>query len=770
MSEPRENRHDAAAPGSAAQGGAPEVGALQIGEVRVGAAESPDTAGQGGVSEDGAAQGSALEAGAAQVGAPEDGASLGAGSRPFPLAARLAAVTALALALIGGGAVAGLAGLKGAAPPAPRPGVSREVVDREGRLLRPFALPDGRWRLAATVEDVDPRLVALLEAYEDKRFSDHGGIDPVALARAAWQGLGARRVVSGGSTLTMQVARLLEPPRPRTLGAKLAQMRRALELEARLSKAEILSLYLTLAPYGGNIEGVRAASLTYFGKEPRRLTLGETALLVALPQSPEARRPDRARAQARAARDRVLDRLLRDGVLSADEVRVAKAEPMPQGRRALPRLAPHLAEDMVAERPALPRHLLTLDGPLQERLEALVKERTEALGRGLSAALLVVDNDSAEVRAYVGAADFSDRARSGEVDLARAVRSPGSTLKPFIYALAFDDGIAHPETLIEDRPVRFGAWRPENFDHGFQGTLSVRKALQMSLNVPAVRLLDAVGPQRLASRLKEAGARLELPPGAAPALPMGLGGVGIRLTDLAMLYATLARGGAAHPLVYRRDDGALGAARPGHLVGEVAAWYVGQCLLGTPAPDNALGGRIAFKTGTSYGYRDSWAVGFDGRRTVAVWVGRPDGQAVADLTGRSAAAPLLFDAFARIVRTPASLGPAPRGALVAANPRLPPPQRHFGGAATARAMQVVYPPDGARVARDGEEAAPADADAFAVKVEGGVLPLTLLVDGRPVTRAEDRRVLFWTPPGRGFARITVIDAAGSADSITVRVD
>ncbi|MFG1296501.1 penicillin-binding protein 1C [Xanthobacter variabilis] len=692
------------------------------------------------------------------------------GASRFPLAARLAAVTALAVALIGGGAVAGLAGLRAAAPPAPHPAVSREVVDREGRLLRPFALPDGRWRLAATVDDVDPRFIALIEAYEDKRFAAHGGIDPAALARAAWQGLTSGRVVSGGSTLTMQVARLLEPPRPRTLSAKLAQMRGALELEARLSKAEILSLYLTLAPYGGNIEGVRAASLAYFGKEPRRLTLGEMALLVALPQSPEARRPDRALERARAARARVLDRLLNDGVISADEARVAKAEPMPRGRRPMPRLAPHLAEDMVAERPALSRHLLTLDAPLQERLEALLRERTEALGRGLSAALVVVDNDGAEVRAYVGSADFADHARAGEVDLARAVRSPGSTLKPFIYALAFDDGIAHPETLIEDRPVRFGAWRPENFDRGFQGTLSVRKALQMSLNVPAVRLLDAVGPQRLASRLKDAGARLELPAGAAPALPMGLGGVGIRLTDLAMLYSALARGGEAQPLVYRRADGAVTTPRPAHLVGAVAAWYVGQCLLGTPAPENALGGRIAFKTGTSYGYRDSWAVGFDGRRTVAVWVGRPDGQPVADLTGRAAAAPLLFDAFARIVRRPASLGAAPRGALVAGNGRLPPPQRHFGGVLDGAAMQVVYPPDGARVVRDDGQTPDAEASPFAVKVEGGLLPLTLLVDGQPVSHAQDRRVLFWNPAGRGFARITVIDAAGRADSVTVRVE
>ncbi|MFG1378968.1 penicillin-binding protein 1C [Xanthobacter autotrophicus] len=676
---------------------------------------------------------------------------------------RVAAGLVLGAGLLAGGGFAGLTYVRANAPPAPPLKVSAEVVDREGRLLRPFALPDGRWRLAATVADVDPRLLTMILAYEDRRFERHGGVDALALLRAAGQAAGSLRVVSGGSTLTMQVARLTLPPRPRTLAAKLAQMRRALELEERLSKSEILGLYLTLAPYGGNIEGVRAAALTYFGKEPRRLTLGEAALLVALPQAPESRRPDRFAARARAARDRVLDRLLSQGLIAADEVRVAKAEPVPMARRPLPQLAPHLAEQMVAERPDLSRHLSTLDAPLQEKLEELVRERTRALGRGLSSALVVMDNDSAQVRAYVASADYLDRERAGAVDLARAVRSPGSTLKPFIYALAFEDGIAHPETLIEDRPARFGGWRPENFDRGFQGTLSVRKALQLSLNVPAVRLLDAVGPQRLATRLQQAGARLELPPGAAPALPMGLGGVGIRLVDLTMLYGALARGGEAHPLVFRREGGAVAVPRRSQLVDPVAAWYAGQCLLGTPAPENALGGRIAFKTGTSYGYRDSWAMGFDGRRTVGVWVGRPDGQAVPDLTGRAAAAPLLFDAFARIVRTPAGLGPAPRGAVMAANARLPVPQRHFGRTRQEQPLQVVYPPDGARVSG-------AEAETLALKVDGGTFPLTLLLDGRPVAQVEDRRTLSWTPQGRGFARLTVIDADGLSDSVTVRVE
>jgi len=689
---------------------------------------------------------------------------------PARLGLRLAALSFVMVALVAGGAAAGLsgvlAGIRARAPGAPHPVVAREVVDREGRLLRAFPLNDGRWRLAAEPGDVDPRLIAMLTAYEDKRFFDHGGIDTVAMARAALQALTSGRVISGGSTLSMQVARLTEPPRPRTLSAKIAQMRRALELEARLSKAEILSLYLTLAPYGGNIEGIRAAALTYFGKEPRRLTLGEAALLVALPQSPEARRPDRSPARARAARDRVLDRLAGAGLISADEVRLARLENVPQARRPMPMVAPHLAEDMVTAAPGLAIHRLALDAPLQQRLEALARERTEALGRGLSTAIVVVDNESAEVRAYVGSADFADRSRAGEVDLARAVRSPGSTLKPFIYALAFEDGLVHPDSLIEDAPVRFGAWRPENFDRSFQGTLPVRRALQLSLNVPAVRLLEAVGPERLAARLHQAGARLELPPGAAPGLPLGLGGVGIRLVDLAMLYSALARGGEAHALVYRREAKAVAAPRRADLVGEVAAYYVGRCLIGAPAPDHALSGRIAFKTGTSYGYRDAWAIGYDGRRTVAVWVGRPDGQAVAGLMGRTAAAPLLFDAFARIVRVPAPLPPSPKGALAEGNAaRLPPPQRHFGRTRQEQAMEVVYPPEGARVSREGS-----DGEGLAIKVSGGVEPFTLLLDGRPIARAEGRRTLFWTPPGRGFTRLTVIDGAGATASVTVRVE
>jgi penicillin-binding protein 1C len=553
--------------------------------------------------------------------------------------AGLAAVAAL-VALAGGAWVYAL----GPAPLGKNLETSHIVLDREGRLLRAYATVEGRWRLPARVEDVDPRFVRLLLGYEDKRYYEHHGVDPFAIGRAAFQLISQRHIVSGASTLSMQVARLLEPREHRSFGAKLRQITRAFELEYALGKDEILSLYLTLAPYGGNLEGIRSASLANFGKEPKRLSLSEAALLVALPQSPELRRPDRFPAVARAARDRVLDRAVAQGIVPQDEVARAKSEPSPQARKALPVLAPHAADEVVAAEPAMRTHRLTIDATLQKTLEDLARERARALGPQISVAILAVDNATGEIRARVASADYFDARRAGQVDMTNALRSPGSTLKPFIYGLGFEDGLIHPETLIDDRPARYGSYTPENFDLTFQGTVTVRRALQLSLNVPAIAVLGKVGVNRLSARLAQAGAALVLPKGEAPGLAMGLGGVGIRLTDLVMLYIGLARGGLTTPLIERAGTSPASGRR---LLEPVAAWYVGNILIGAPPPDNAPHGRIAFKTGTSYGYRDAWAVGFDGRMTVGVWVGRPDGAPVPGLVGRAAAAPILFDASAR---------------------------------------------------------------------------------------------------------------------------
>jgi penicillin-binding protein 1C len=645
------------------------------------------------------------------------------------------------------------------------------VVDRDGRLLRPYTTPDGRWRIKAAREDVDPRLLALLFAYEDKRFLSHPGIDPVALLRAGAQLVRNGRIVSGASTLTMQVARLLEPRAERSLAAKLRQMVRAVELERRLSKDEILGLYLSLAPYGGNLEGVRAASLAYFGKEPRRLTLGEAALLVALPQSPELRRPDRSIEAARRARDRVLDRAAAAGLAPLDEIERARHEPVPGARKPMPMLAPQAADAVVADAPERMLHRLTIDASLQKSLEELARERARALGPDISVAIVAVDHASGEILARVASADYFDERRAGQVDMTRAVRSPGSTLKPFIYGLGFEDGLIHPETLIEDRPTRFGGYAPENFDLTFQGTVTVRRALQLSLNVPAVAVLDKVGASRFTARLGQAGGALVLPKGEAPGLAMGLGGVGVTLTDLVTLYAGLARLGTVVPLSERMADAPQPAA-PRRLMDQVAAWYVGNILLGTPPPENAVGGRIAFKTGTSYGYRDAWSVGFDGKRTIGVWVGRADGAPVPGLIGRSAAAPILFDAFARTGKLIAPLPAAPAGTLTAATGKLPPPLQRFratglAGESADAPPRIMFPPNGARLElASGPDGKP---EAIALKVTGGVGALTVMVNGMPVETGEGRRTLFFAPEGPGFVRLTVMDGNGSTDSVLVRL-
>jgi penicillin-binding protein 1C len=653
-------------------------------------------------------------------------------------------------------------------PPADALAMSVEVVDRDGRLLRPYATAEGRWRLKAGTGDVDPRYLDMLIAYEDRRFRAHHGVDPLALVRAAWQWVLHREIVSGGSTLTMQVARLLEPRPERTLTAKLRQMVRAVQLERRLGKDEILALYLSLAPYGGNIEGVRAASLAYFGKEPRRLSRAEAALLVALPQSPEARRPDRSPERARAARDRVLERVAADIGIPADEVAWAQSDPVPHARRPMPALAPHAADQAVAAAPDIGRHQLTIDARLQHALETLARERAIAFGAEISVAILAVDHASGEILARVASPDYFDMSRAGQVDLTRALRSPGSALKPFIYGLAFEDGLAHPETLIEDRPIRYGNYAPENFDLTFQGTVPARKALQLSLNVPAVALLDRIGAARLSARLSQAGGSMVFRKGEAPGLAMGLGGVGVTLTDLTMLYAGLARQGMTMALVERKSELSL-ARPPRRLLDPVAAWYVGNVLLGTPPPENAARNRIAFKTGTSYGYRDAWAVGFDGRRTIGVWVGRPDGAPVPGILGRTAAAPILFDAFARTGELATPLPPAPKGAIIAGNGKLPPPLQRFNadavGGRNGERVRIMFPPNGARLelALAGGRPEP-----VALKIAGGVEPLTVLVNGVPQERGSGRTI-FFDPQGPGFLRLTVVDAKGTADSVMVRL-
>ena len=635
--------------------------------------------------------------------------------------------------------------------PALVPEVSVEVQDRDGRLLRAWPVADGRWRLATTRADVDRTYLAMLQAFEDRRFRRHAGVDPLALLRAAGQAIRHGRIVSGGSTLTMQVARLLEGGPTGSPSAKLRQIRVALALERRLGKDAILDLYLTLAPFGGNLEGVRAASWAWFGREPKGLTPAEAALLVALPQSPEARRPDRDPLAARAARDRVLARVAAD----AREADAARAVPVPQARLAMPMLAAHRAE---ALRPAAGALRLTLDAGMQARLETMLRARIAAWPAPVSAALLVVEHATGAVRAAIGSPDILDASRVGAIDMTQAVRSPGSTLKPLVYGLGFETGLIHPETLLADRPTDFGGYAPSNFDGGWHGEVSVRQALQASLNVPAVAVLDAVGPATLLARLRRAGLAPSLPRDEAPGLALALGGLGLSLTDLVTLYSAMARGGKPVPLALQGETESAVALAP--VLSLRAAWHVGDILAGQPAPGGrgATGPAIAWKTGTAWGYRDAWAIGFDGRHTVGVWLGRADAGAVPGLTGASAAAPLLFEAFARLEGVPAPLPPRPADLPDLSHSDLPPGLRRFRPQPDAAGPRIASPPDGAVV----DLGLVGAAAQLGVRVDGGRAPFVWLRDGQVLPADPFARTLLVPVAEPGFVRITVIDATGAA--------
>lgn len=659
-------------------------------------------------------------------------------------------------------------------PPLPqRLTTSTEVRDRDDALLRVYAIQDGIWRLRTRLEDVDPTFVKMLIAYEDKRFFEHSGVDVFAFIRSAWQLATHGRIVSGGSTITMQVARLIEPRKERSFGLKLLQIARAFQIERRLSKPEILERYLTLAPYGGNLEGVRAAAFSYFGKEPKRLSIAEAALLTALPQLPERRRPDRHFENAMLSRERVLQRVVDAGVIDAQDLQIATRETIPKNRLALPALAAHMSDRALRLKPQEPIHRLTLKKTVQQNLEVVASGAASNLGPHVSVAMVLADSRNGNILASVGSPDYFDSSRKGWIDMTRVVRSPGSTLKPFIYGLGFEDGLIAQETIIEDRPQNFSGYRPRNFDLSYQGDVSIRQALQMSLNVPAISLLEAVGPMKLMSRFRQAGIGLQLPRDAEASLAIGLGGVGITLRDLVQAYTALADGGSLSQL---RDGteitepvGALS-----DILSPTATWQVGDILSGVNPPVGARKINIAYKTGTSYGYRDAWSVGYDGRYVLGVWVGRPDGAPVSSLTGYGSAAPILFEAFSKSGIALEPLPRAPVGALRSIARDLPITHVRFSGLSTIAPIQgrapkepdpqIVNPRDGAHIEMAELQAARAP---LVVRLNGGQAPFRLIANGKVLSERVRSRNLEWFPNKPGPTTLTVIDAAGRASSVQI---
>jgi penicillin-binding protein 1C len=636
------------------------------------------------------------------------------------------------------------------------------ALDRRGAWLRALPVEDGRWRIRTDLDRTDDSFKKRLIAVEDARFYSHLGVDPLAVVRAAGSAIIHGRATSGASTLTMQTARLLEP-RSRNLGSKLIEMIRAVQLESRLTKRETLALYLTLAPYGGNLEGVRAASLAYFGHEPTSLTDGEQALLIALPQSPEARRPDRRPEAARYARRAVLDKMVRAKVLSEAAASEAEAEPLPR-RAPFPALAWNIAGELAKAAPVSQASVIsTIDADLQARLEPMAAAVAASQGTDAAAAILVVEIKGRAVRAAVGSAG-RDRP-GGWVDMTRALRSPGSALKPFIYAMAMDDGLVAADTQLADNATRFADYQPENFDRVFHDKVTVREALTHSLNVPAVATLERLGPEAFAGRIEAAGAHLARPKSElkAAGLALALGGEGITLRDLVMLYAALGDGGLAKPLAWTEVDAKLREKSGGtRMVRPEAARQVLDILREAPAPRGrapsalTLGGpAMAFKTGTSYGFRDAVAAGVVGGYAMIVWTGRADGGARGGLTGRDAALPLLFD-VADVVGAPAA---APRPIAPKAAPQALQTLR-----AAAEGPRLIFPPDGAAV----------QVEALGPKSRGLVLAaggedLTWYVAGTPLAADPVSGRVVWRPSAPGFYKLSVVDGQGRKATSRVRI-
>lgn len=543
--------------------------------------------------------------------------------------------------------------------PLPEDGLARVVLAEDGTPLWRFADAEGVWRYPVATDEVSPYYLEALLTYEDRWFYQHPGVNPLALGRAAWQNLSGGRVLSGGSTLSMQVARLLDPHQ-RTLAGKFKQLWRTLQLEWHLSKDEILALYLNRAPFGGTLQGVAAASWAYLGKPPSQLTRAEAALLAVLPQAPSRLRPDRHPERAQAARDKVLRRMAQFAQWSQSAVDEALQEPVLLAPRQEPNLAPLLARRLnVAGSPPLIR--TTLDANLQRRLEDLLLGWRARLPERTSAAILVVDSESMAVRAYLGSLDVGDDKRYGHVDMIRAQRSPGSTLKPFLYGLAMDAGLIHSESLLQDVPRRYGDYRPGNFAAGFIGPMSASEALATSLNLPAVQLLEAYGPKRFAGELRGAGVPLALPAGAEPNLALILGGAGSRLEELVAGYSAFARNGlAARPRLQPQD-----ALHERRLLSPGSAWIVRRILAGQARPDRDPRAELvqrpvlAWKTGTSYGFRDAWAIGVGPRHLIGVWIGRPDGTPVPGQFGLASAAPLLLQVHDLLVNRDRQRGLVP---------------------------------------------------------------------------------------------------------------
>ncbi len=529
---------------------------------------------------------------------------------------------------------------------------SVQVKDQNGELMHAFLSADDKWRMYAELEEITPLLKKTFLYKEDKYFYYHPGVNPVSVLKALAANVIQRETVSGASTITMQVVRMMQP-RPRTLKSKLIEAWNAFRLERRYSKDEILQMYFNLVPFGGNIEGVRSASVLYFGKPPRLLSLAEITTLTVIPNNPAHLTPGKKGSQRLLGeRNKWLKRFGKSRLFPDGVVEDALEEPMEAARREAPQKAPHLALRIRKEHPSDHIIVAALRQPVQSQAEALVNNyinRIRALGIH-NAAVLVLNNETMEAEGYVGSADFGNPFDGGQVDGVRAVRSPGSTLKPFLYASVFDKGLAIPKSVVNDVPSNFGGYEPENFDMKFKGPVTVEFALANSLNIPAVKLLRQLETKSMIDQLKKAGFRTIDRQADGLGLSLILGGCGATLEELTRMYAMFARHGRYSGVKLVKGPVKDEPGVP--LISEESAYMVTQILSQSDRPDlpNSFHNtyrlpRIAWKTGTSYGKRDAWSIGYNKRYTIGVWVGNFSGKGVPELSGANIATPLLFELF-----------------------------------------------------------------------------------------------------------------------------
>lgn len=545
------------------------------------------------------------------------------------------------------------------------------VRSEEGAALYMFLTRDEQWRMFTRLEEISPQLEQAVLFKEDQYFYRHPGVNPLAIARALWTNIFRGRRVSGASTITMQVARMLSPKK-RSYGNKIVEMFRALQLEGHYSKREILQLYLNLVPYGSNIQGVKAAALLYFNKSPDQLSLAELTALSIIPNRPNALVIGRDNARIVTERNKWLQRFGEAGLFPQAGLQDALAEPLDAYRRQAPRNAPQLALRLRKAYPGQLEIRSSVSGPLQYKTEEIVRQYSAALKLHdiHNAAVIVVDNRSHQVKAYIGSPDFFDAAHHGQVDGIQAIRSPGSALKPLLYGLAFDRGLATPQRVIYDVPVDIKGYAPENYDLDFRGKVTAEEALRQSLNIPAVRLLQELGTPALINRMHAAGFRSVWADRKQLGLSMILGGCGVRLDEMAALYCAFANQGRYRPLQWLAG-GQQGKGRDSvQLLSEGADYMLTRILSELHRPDlpnnyaNAVGiPRIAWKTGTSYGRRDAWSIGYSDRYTIAVWIGNFSGRGAPEINGAGTATPLLFQLFGAVERYPGESWQAAPAAL-----------------------------------------------------------------------------------------------------------